>query len=406
MQTLNNTDTLTPAEKIRWIARAKEQLFALLRAEISGEQLPEEIKAALTPECIKGVYALAKAHDLAHLAGDALAKNKLIPDAPALRMQLTKAVYTAVYRFEQSQRETARLSAAMEESRIPFVLLKGAVIRDYYPEPWMRTSCDIDVLVREEDLERATDILTSKLGYRNEGRGYHDVSLFSQSGVHIELHYTLLDELYFPKAQKIAAEVWSCVSPVRENRMQMRMSDELFYFYHILHMANHFFTGGCGIRPFIDLQIMDCREQYSAEKTEALLKTGGLLKFARAAQSLAGVWFGEQEYTELSQKMEAFILFGGVYGTVENMTVVQQVKKGGRLPSILSKIFLPYGMLKGLYPVLQRHKWLMPFCQVARWFRLLSGERWKRSVNELKTNMAGSHNNNTYVADLLKELDL
>lgn len=406
MQTSNNTDAVVAVEKILWITKVKEQLFALLRAQIWGEQLSGEIKAALTPECIKGVYTLAKAHDLAHLVGNALVKNKLVLDDPELKMQLTKAVYAAVYRHEQSHKETERLSAAMEGARIPFVLLKGAVVRELYPEPWMRTSCDIDVLVHEEDLEQAVTLLTTEYGYRNEGRGYHDVSLFSPGGVHVELHYALLDELDFPKATRIAEDVWSYVTPVEQNSVQMQMSDEMYYFYHILHMASHFYSGGCGIRPFIDLWILDRKKEYSSKKTQELLKTGGILRFARAAQALTKVWLEGQKHTDLTHRMEIFVLFGGAYGAVENMTAVQQVKKGGKLRSVLSKIFLSYGMLKGLYPVLHRHKWLMPFCQVARWFRLLSGERWKRSVSELKTNMAGSHNNNTYVAELLKELDL
>ncbi|MBO4954226.1 MAG: nucleotidyltransferase family protein, partial [Clostridia bacterium] len=36
---------------------------------------------------------------------------------------------------------------------IDFMPLKGAVIRQYYPEPWMRTSCDIDIHVKKDRLE-------------------------------------------------------------------------------------------------------------------------------------------------------------------------------------------------------------------------------------------------------------
>lgn len=383
-----------------------EILWALFRTEICAEQLPEAVKAELTPESIKRIYTVAKAHDLAHLVGNTLVKNKLLPDDPELRMQLTKAVYAAVYRYEQIRGESERLTAALEGAELPFILLKGAVIRELYPEPWMRTSCDVDVLVHEEDLEQAITVLTSELGYRNEGRGYHDVSLFSPGGVHVELHYTLLDEQYFPEARKIVADVWSRVSPVGEGSVRMQMSDEMYYFYHILHMANHFYTGGCGIRPFIDLWILDHKKEHDVQNRVQLLKAGGLLTFSQAAQALAEVWLTAQEHTELTRRMEAFILCGGMYGTVENMTAVQQIKKGGGLRSILSKIFLPYGMLKGLYPILQRHKWLMPFCQVARWFRLLSGERWKRSVNELKTNMVVPEKQGTAVLELLKELGL
>ena len=54
----------------------------------------------------------------------------------------------------------------------------------------MRISCDIDILVHENDLERATNHLINNLGYSYDGKGAHDVSLFLDKRVHLELHYT------------------------------------------------------------------------------------------------------------------------------------------------------------------------------------------------------------------------
>ena len=171
-------------------------------------------------------------------------------------------------------------------------------------------------------------------------------------------------------------------------------------------MANHFYGGGCGIRPFLDLWILDYKVEHDTQKREALLQKGGMLTFALVARSLAGVWFSGQTHTELTRKMEAFILGGGVYGNMENMAAVQQAKKGGKIQFILYKIFMPYSLLKGHYPILQKHKYLLPFCQVARWFRLLSRNRWKRSLRELKTNAEISIEQVSSTADLLKVLGL
>ena len=380
-------------------------MFSLLRAEVCGRTVSEEVKASLSEEMLAEVYGLARKHDLAHLVGDALSKLGLLRDNE-ISQKLKQVSMQAVYRYVRKNHAFGQLCGAFESARIPFLPLKGTVIRDYYPEPWMRTSCDIDVLVHEEDLEQAVVVLTTKLGYKNEGRGYHDVSLFSPSGVHVELHYTLSNEKYLPEAQKIAENVWAYVSSVRENSFQMQMTDEMYYFYHILHMANHFYGGGCGIRPFMDLWILNHKMEFDIDKRERLLREGGLLTFARAAQVLSEVWLSAQAHTDLTRSMEAFVLGGGVYGNTENMAAVQQVKKGGKLSSILYKIFLPYSLLKGHYPILQKHKWLLPFCQIARWFRLLSGARWKRSIRELKANTTVSVQKIATTEDLLKLLDL
>ena len=52
---------------------------------------------------------------------------------------------------------------ALDGANIPYVLLKGAVIQHLYPEAWMRTSSDIDVLVHEEDLDAAVKAIRTAI---------------------------------------------------------------------------------------------------------------------------------------------------------------------------------------------------------------------------------------------------
>lgn len=380
-------------------------LFSLLGAEACGNAVAEDACGSLSVEVLDDIYVISRKHDLAHIVGQALSRLGVL-GADKVSQKFKETALQAVHRYVRMNHAYGQLCHAFESAHIPFIPLKGAVIRDFYPEPWMRTSCDIDILVREENLETVINLLVSNLGYRNEGRGYHDVSLFSPNNVHVELHFTLLDEARFPEAADIITDVWEQVIPVQEGSMQMQMPDELYYFYHILHMANHFYGGGCGIRPFLDLWILDYKVEHDTQKREALLQKGGMLTFALVARSLAGVWFSGQTHTELTRKMEAFILGGGVYGNMENMAAVQQAKKGGKIQFILYKIFMPYSLLKGHYPILQKHKYLLPFCQVARWFRLLSRNRWKRSLRELKTNAEISIEQVSSTADLLKVLGL
>ena len=39
------------------------------------------------------------------------------------------------------------ICSALNRESIAYIPLKGSVIKDLYPESWMRTSCDIDILV-------------------------------------------------------------------------------------------------------------------------------------------------------------------------------------------------------------------------------------------------------------------
>ena len=166
-------------------------MMDLIAYEVCGQEI-DKSQYTLTDEELVKLYKLAKSHDLAHLAGDALIKNSLIGNGE-IKAKFQNQMMLAVYRYEKINYELNRLCETLNEVKIPFIPLKGSVIRQYYPKPWMRTSCDIDVLVHESDLERAVAMLVDKLAYKRESKGSHDISLFSNYGVHLELHYSLIE---------------------------------------------------------------------------------------------------------------------------------------------------------------------------------------------------------------------
>lgn len=359
-------------------------LFALLRSVVCGAPVSDEIKAACTPQMLDAVCTLANKHDLAHLVGQAVSKLGL-PESETVK-KCKNAAMVAFYRYAQIQYEYQRICDLLETEKIPFIPLKGSVLREYYPEPWMRTSCDIDILVKEEELSAAVDALQKGLGYNLQGKSGHDMSLFSPSGVHLELHFTVIEDERLPATQSVLSRFWEDSMPAEGKSFQRAVSDGMFYFYHIAHMAKHMENGGCGIRPFLDIWVLNNRIAYDVSARKQLLEEGGLLTFAKAAEELTGVWFSGNEETTQSLCFGRFILDGGVYGSLENMVALRQTKKGSKGNYLLSRIFVSYGVLVQYFPVLEKHKWLMPLCQVARWFKLLFGGKLKDSVKEAKVN--------------------
>ena len=123
----------------------------------------------------------------------------------------------AVYRLEKLNYELTKLCGALEQAEIPFIPLKCSVLRQYYPEPWMRTSCDIDVLVHEENLKRTISYLTEHLGYSYESQSSHDVSLFSKNRNHIELHYDILGDNVIDSVETVLKTIWDVVEKAITN---------------------------------------------------------------------------------------------------------------------------------------------------------------------------------------------
>lgn len=383
---------------------AENILFALLRTAVCGNEADEGLKAACTPENLQAAYTLAKRHALAHLVGQAVSKLDL-PENEALT-RCRQAAMQAVYRYVQLDYAFAQICQTLEEAKIPFIPLKGSVLRDYYPEAWMRTSCDIDILVHECNLDLAAKALVESLGYRTDEKTGHDLSLYSQDGIHLELHYTILEETQVVRSQVVLEKFWDGAVPHPQKQYCLQLTDEMFYFYHIAHMAKHVESGGCGIRSFLDLWVLNHRVDSDRQKRETLLVEGSLMKFARAAESLSECWFSGTEKDVSSVQFENFILKGGTYGTLKNKVAVQQRKKNGRLQYALSRIFLPYQKIRFHYPILERHKWLTPVFQVVRWCKLLFKGGAKRSLRELQVNAQISQEEKMSAENLLEYLGL
>lgn len=380
-------------------------MLALIRHVVCGAELTEEEKVGITPALLPQLYKLSKAHDMAHIVSRGLSDLGFLGE-DEVSAKFQKQQMLSVYRYQQLNYELERIRRTLEEAEIPFLPLKGSVIRKYYPEPWMRTSCDIDVLVHEEDLEKAVDALVEALGYKNEGKSSHDVTLVAENGIHIELHYDLIEEVRYPNVVKLLSRVWEYAEPMNGAGYWHRLKDEMFYLYHCAHMAKHFENGGCGIRPFTDLWILDNRIPNDQTVRDQLLEQGGLLPLAIACRNLSKVWFDHAEHDKTTEKMQDYILFGGVYGTLDNRVAVQQNKKGGKVQYALSRIFLKYDVIKFHYPILQKHRWLTPIMEVRRWFKLLFKGHVKSSLRELSINQSMSQEKITQTAELLSELGL
>lgn len=382
-------------------------LLPIIKAGILNSRLSDAQKNVIDDAKILETYKLAKPHDFAHLICEVLKKENISLRNELLLKELKKAQSIAIYRYSMLSFEATQLSTTLEKHGIKHMLLKGAIVREHYPNPWMRTSCDIDVLMDESDAERAKEALIADCSYIFHEKTSHDIALYNANKhVHIELHYELIEKNRVAKIDDILENPWENASVKNGCEFTYEMSPEMFYFYHIAHMAKHFQDGGCGIKPIIDLWVIHNRMNYNEEASNVLLEKGGLFPFANAMCKLSRIWLDGEAYDDFSRELEKYIIDGGVYGSLENKVAVHQIKKGSKLRYALSKIFLKYEQLRFHYPVLNKHKWLFPFCQVRRWFKLLFRGGVRRSIHELELNKNMSSERSAKTAEMLTKLEL
>lgn len=344
-------------------------MMDLLRCSACGEKADEKIISALTPEILQDIYAVAYRHGLIQLVGDILEKSGALGENPTNK-RFRKEVLDAVYSFEKLSYETEQISRLFEKNGIPFVLLKGAFLRYLYSEPFLRTSCDVDILIHENDLEKADELLAKSLDYEKTHDGAHHITyLFGD--VKIELHFSLIEKYQAKHSYKVAQKVWD-FARVKEGYEYQYILDESFvYFYHIAHCATHFEAGGCGIKPVLDLYILKQKFNCETPEIKSLLRRSGLTKFNKFLNELCDVWFMGKEHNEVTKAMENFIIDGGIGGTEEQNLLLKKHRLGGKTGYIISRIFVPSKELKNDYPILKKIPVLLPFFAIFRWFKLL-----------------------------------
>lgn len=98
----------------------------------------------------------------------------------------------ALYRYMNQDYASQEIGEVFTEKQIPFLPLKGSVLREEYPEPWLRTSGDIDILVHEQDVKRASQVLMETCGFSREGGDKKDISFMRDEYVHVKLHRNLI----------------------------------------------------------------------------------------------------------------------------------------------------------------------------------------------------------------------
>ena len=343
-----------------------QSTFDLLSCAIFDTEVSIETKNLIKDSVnLKNILYLSKKHDVAHLIAYALLKNNYVKDKK-LKEKLLKEINIATFRYQNSQEELENITKILSLGGIEFIPLKGAVIRNFYREPWMRTSCDLDVLIKEKDKDKSVELLVEKLSYKAEKPSFNEISLYSPSLVHLELHFSLQERA---KPAKALENIFNKV--IVEEGYLKKLTPETLLFYHVYHASKHLESGGMGIKPIMDLAVILTQISWEEEKLNALLSEEGYLVFFNEILRLSKIWFGKEKHTDLTVRLEEFILNGGVYGTLENRVLVQQSKQGGKKEYLKKRIFISNEELKEKYPVLKNKTWLIPFYHIKRWFKPL-----------------------------------
>lgn len=377
-------------------------LINLIKSGIKNDANAVE-KENLSNESVRKALVIAKMNEVLPFVFDAINENKIYLPSEIKAKALQRISGNISY-LEKQRYEIETLRTLFNENGINFILLKGAKIRDFYDKPYYRNSCDIDILIKEQDLEKAKGLLVDKLKYTQQHVSMHDIGYSSSINVSVELHFTLVEEGNSNEANEILNNAWNYAQ--QRDRCEYEFSQEFFYFYFICHLVKHFASAGCGLRFFIDLYYINNRAKIVAENCKEILQKGNVYTFTKYAEQLINVWFNNEEHNETTLFMEKFILDSGIYGSVKKDVEIRRSKNGGKVGYFFSRVWVPNKTIYLLFPKSRKHKILIPFYQIKRWFMILFGGNVKARYKRLKIANSTSDSEAKNIKKNFKELGI
>ena len=271
-----------------------------------------------------------------------------------------------------------RICDALSEANIPYIPLKGAYIRQLYPEPEIRSCVDIDLLVREVDIEQAVTIIEKNTDFIKRKRNYHDISMVNAS-VHLELHFSIKENI--ESIDKLLDRVWDYA--VLDDGYKYDLSPEFQVFHIIAHMSYHMVHGGLGIRPFLDLWLLRNKTIFNKELVRQMCAECNILIFYDKCCELVDSWMLNNSVPDNLKDLESYVFNSGVFGNAENAEASRQRYYRG-FSYYFHRVFMSRKLLELEYPDLKDKTYLFPIYQIRRWMRLLNRQKRIDVSNEIK----------------------
>lgn len=399
------------------ITEEAEFLIHILDAYINGKKI--EIPDAVS---ISDLYEISMIHNVTAIVCEVISSAGIYKDLSVLQ-PFINAYMAAVYQSSVQEYSIQELTERLEEDKIPYALVKGACIREIYPNPELRTMGDIDLFMSEESRIK-TDRILKELGYQKEELG-SNVWTYKKDRNTFEIHSKLVggkfwNNIDYESYFETLLTKWKSLKG--SSRKYLTLEDHFLYL--CFHFAKHLHSTGAGIRMVMDiaLYIKQYGEQMDwgyiwdeADKIE-------LDVFIKKLLCICSRWFHTETANiiqeneiedELLNSFADYVLSGGIFG-FERDDSVRRLRKGVaedgnnssmavKLRALVNLAFPDYKHMIIFMPVLKRYPWMLPVAWVKRWLMgIQNRERVKASLTNFDSNVKTAKEQ----SDLLRKMGL
>lgn len=359
------------------------------------------------------IYRLSNIHNVCAITANQIMmlESKNQPEKNLLSKFRQKLGYTLI----DSDSKTIAINdikKMLTDAGIDFLLIKGAILRNYYPVKEFRTSGDIDIIIKYADIDRFRQIIiSSNININDDSdNGF----AFDYDKQHIEIHSTEdYDHPYFKNIFDMCTN----------NGYEYFIDDEQHLLYILCHIIKHFNLCGAGIKMFMDIDVIIRHiadfdyDKFMRKCAELHIET-----FAKASFSLCHYWFNTPIKSEINfDKNEKFrklfedeIISSGSFGfnkrNLGDYYINKGIGKDGRnnfsakLRALLALLFPSKRYLQNQCPYAKKHPILLPVAWLNRLFNAVF-KRKAHSKSTIKSIMNTNKESEQYKR-LLNELNI
>lgn len=376
-------------------------LAELVKAQLEGKKpgpVPEGISLTELEE-------FSRKNHINYLVLGALLKLDSLPEEAKQRFR--PIVMKSVMKTAMQVAEVKMLRQRFEEKKIPNQFMKGSCLKFVYPSPEMREMSDLDILIGEDGMEQAAEVLVN-MGYElTRSIKHHDIFQKKPYMV-VEAHRAMYDKSV-DKSQYEYFSTFSKANKMDGYEYSYEFSNEDFYVYMMAHMAKHFFQTGCGVRHLVDIYIF--KQKYGATMdmayTETELDRCGILTFTKHMEKLTEIWLNDEPSEALYDDLFDYMLGCGIYGKEENgmwsRFADEKKETISRSKMKLWYIFPPLHYMAEDYAYLEKHHWLLPWAWFVRGINGIlkhKGSGKRKMLDEIETEQIKR------VRNIYREMDL
>ena len=272
---------------------------------------------------------LSRKHKIEGLIYSALNKSRLLENIDEDKVKdLKKEVFFTGVTQISNMSKLEKVFNEFSKENVPVIVLKGLVVREYYPQPEQRSMSDADIFVKAKDLNKSKKILID-LGYTEvDAEASHHIKYIKSGYPMIELHWHVMKRDGFSdELDLFEDDIWDRTIEVKvKGAKVLSLGYEDLALHLCMHMAAHLAASGFGVRQIADLVLLVEKKGHLIDWTLFINKAEefGFKKFIIIMFKICNILFSMDipkemavykiDDEEMFESLISTIFDGGVYG--------------------------------------------------------------------------------------------